>query len=159
MVTFRVRETPNGGIEGASSDGESFYPSPDGFGGRVVKAALADPWKAILINNEEELCVVTAFNSASYMSDGVFERVFHSLPDSRSFQQTLLYSGKIGNKINIGYREFSNSMVRPAFNNDVQYDLSESSVIGYKGARLEVIEATNEFIKFKMLQNFNQAVR
>jgi hypothetical protein len=34
-------------------------------------------------------------------------------------------------------------MARPAFNNDVEYDLSESKLIGYKGAQFEVIEASN----------------
>ena len=44
-----------------------------------------------------------------------------------------------------------------AFNNDVEYDLRESSVIGYKGARIEVVEATNEHIKYKVIQNFSRA--
>jgi len=69
----------------------------------------------------------------------------------------LIYSGKVGNKINVAYREFSNNLARPAFNNTVQYDLDESNIIGYKGARIEVIEATNEYIKFKVLLNFNKA--
>ena len=73
-----------------------------------------------------------------------------------SFQQTLIYSGRVGDKINVGYREFSNSMARPAFNNDVEYDLSESRIIGYKGARLEIIKATNESIKYRVLNNFNK---
>lgn len=76
-----------------------------------------------------------------------------------SFQQTLLYSGKVGNKINIGYREFSNSLARPAFNNNVEYDLSESKTIAYKGAQLEILEATNQHIKFRLIKNFNSAVR
>ena len=76
-----------------------------------------------------------------------------------SFQQTLIYSGKLGNKIKIGYREFSNNQARPAFNNDVEYDLSESAVIGYKGARLEIVGATNETIKYRVIQNCNRAER
>ena len=71
------------------------------------------------------------------------------------FQQTLLYSGKIGNRITLGYREFSNDLARPAFNNDVSYDLSESMVLGYKGARLEVIRATNSEITYKVISGFN----
>jgi hypothetical protein len=71
-----------------------------------------------------------------------------------SFQQTLLYSGKIGNRITLGYREFSNTTARPAFNNDVAYDLSESTVLGYKGARIEVIKATNTDITYKVISGF-----
>ena len=69
----------------------------------------------------------------------------------------MIYSGRVGDKIKAGYREFSNNLARPAFNNDVEYDLRESSVIGYKGARIEVVEATNEHIKYKVIQNFSRA--
>ncbi len=74
-----------------------------------------------------------------------------------SFQQTLIYNGRVGSKINIGYREFSNNTARPAFNNNVEYDLNESPNIAYKGAELAIIEATNQHIKFKLLRNFNEA--
>jgi hypothetical protein len=70
------------------------------------------------------------------------------------FQQTLIYSGKIGTKITLGYRESSGDLARPAFNNDVSYDLSESKILGYKGARLEVINATNTEITYKVIADF-----
>ena len=71
-----------------------------------------------------------------------------------SFQQTLLYSGRVGNKINVSYREFSSSMARPAFNNDVEYDLDDSNIIGYKGALIEVLDADNQSITYKLIKNF-----
>jgi hypothetical protein len=70
-------------------------------------------------------------------------------------QQTLIYSGRIGNRITLGYREFNRDMARPAFNNDVAYDLNESRILGYKGARIEVIEASNTEITYKVLSDFN----
>lgn len=82
------------------------------------------------------------------------KRNWVSLNDN-TFQQTLIYNGKIGDKINIAYREFSNNLARPAFNNDVEYDLSQSQQIGYKGALIEVIEANNLMIKYKVIKNFN----
>ena len=72
-----------------------------------------------------------------------------------AFQQTLIYSGKVGDKINIGYREFSSNVARPAFNNDVEYDLKDSTTIGYKGALIEVLEATNQSIRYRVIRNFN----
>ena len=72
----------------------------------------------------------------------------------KSFQQTLLYNGKIGNRITLGYREFSNNLARPAFSNAVDYDLSGSPILGYKGARIEVIKATNTEITYKVLSGF-----
>ena len=133
-------------------------PSGDADSGRVVKAALADNWQSIqAYKNEKTLCVVTVFNVHSCKSEASFERREKSVLGNDLFQQTLIYSGRFGNKINIGYREFSNNLARPAFNNNVEYDLSQSKIIGYKGARIEVIEATNEYIKYKVISNFNKA--
>ena len=43
---------------------------------------------------------------------------------------------------------------RPAFNQDVQYDLSEGKTIGFKGARVEIVEATNTNIRYRVLAHF-----
>ncbi len=72
-----------------------------------------------------------------------------------SFQQTLLYNGKIGDRITLGYREFANGTARPAFSNNVDYDLSESKVVGYKGVKLEIINATNTEVTYKLLSGFS----
>ena len=60
-------------------------------------------------------------------------------------QQILIYNGKVGNNINIGYKEFNNDSARIAF----------SKVIIYKGAELEIIKVTNQFIEYKIYSNFN----
>jgi hypothetical protein len=73
---------------------------------------------------------------------------------TNAFQQTLLYNGKIGNRITLGYREFTSNLARTAFSNNVDYDLSESTTIGYKGARLEILKATNTEISYRVLSGF-----
>jgi hypothetical protein len=59
-----------------------------------------------------------------------------------------------GNRIKFAYREFNNNVARPAFSNEVEYDLTVSREIGYKGARLEVINSSNTDITYKVLQGF-----
>lgn len=71
-----------------------------------------------------------------------------------SNQQTLIYSGRIGSRVTLGYREFADDYARPAYSNDVDYDIGESRILGYKGARLEVINATNTEITYKVLAGF-----
>ncbi len=131
--------------------------------GRVEKLPFADNWSSVIVRKERppRLCVLTVYNTAitTCNAGAVFQRRKVPSLARDSFQQTLIYSGRVGNKINIGYREFSNSYARPAFNNNVEYDLSDSNVIGYKGAQLEILEATNQMIKFKVIRNFNAAVR
>lgn len=74
-------------------------------------------------------------------------------PDS--FMQELIYTGKVGDKIRFTYREYQNGMARQAFNINVEYDLSESNLISYKGATIEIISATNQRIEYKVLKHFN----
>ena len=135
---------------------EYYKPSQYPGSGTVIRGAITDPFQAMAARkNEQSLCGVSVFN-AIICKEGVdFERVKEPIATADSFQQTLIYSGKVGSKINVGYREFSANVARPAFNNDVEYDLSESSVIGYKGAVLEILEATNQSIKYRVKANFN----
>ncbi|WP_300529657.1 hypothetical protein [Maricaulis sp.] len=117
--------------------------------------AFMDPPMSIRAGKaEQRLCVITVFNLASCRDRG-FERSTRSVSSENSFQQTLIYSGRIGNRINISYRESTGNMARPAFTNDVEYDLNESSIIGYRGAELRVIDATNTSITYEVIRNFN----
>lgn len=83
------------------------------------------------------------------------EIINRDIPEENSFQQTLIFNGLIGNKLNIGYREYSDQIARPAFSNNVEYDLSTSRVIGYKGCKIEIIKADNESITYKVIKNFD----
>lgn len=93
-------------------------------------------------------CIKVDFSMGKAPIPGTFQ--FDSL------QQTLLYNGKIGNRITLAYRELQNNIARPAFSNSVEYDLSESNVIGYKGARLEIVKATNTEITYRILSGFQK---
>lgn len=133
-----------------------FYSPVTKSGAMVGKNFFADPIQVLMVSKENKLCAVTVFNAKVCSKDAEFKvKKVTSLRDN-TFQQTLIYSGKIGNKINVGYREFSGSLARPAFNNDVEYDLSESKEIGYKGALLQIIDANNQNIKYKVIRNFNK---
>ena len=141
--------------DGEDESAEYYSPGRGDEGGRVEKAMLADPWKSVMAKKgKQELCVITVFNVAACKAVQDIERVKRPVLADDAFQQTLIYNGKVASKINIGYREFSNNSARPAFNNNVEYDLNDSNVIGYKGAEMEVVEATNQHIKFRLVRNF-----
>lgn len=145
--------------QGEDEKSEYFQPEYGPEGGRVTKNAIADPFSAVqAYKDSPKLCGVSVFGGHVCKDNAPFTRTERNVLSANSFQQALIYSGRYGDKLRIGYREFSNSMARPAFNNEVEYDLSESNIIAYKGARLEVFEATNEFIKYKVISNFNKSV-
>lgn len=121
----------------------------------VEKAALADMWQGIMVEKKKNaLCVITGFGVTNCETNMPIEKVTLNISGDSSFQQALLYNGRVGNKINIGYREFSSNTARPAFNNDVEYDLAESKTIGYKGAKFEVLDASNQSIRYRVISNF-----
>ncbi len=71
-----------------------------------------------------------------------------------SFQQTIAYDGRNGDVLKFNYAEFSDGFARQSFSREFQIDLSEGSVAAYKGAIIEVLEATNVQIKYKVIRNF-----
>lgn len=74
-----------------------------------------------------------------------------------SFKYEVLYQGKVNNSIKISFREFKNDMARPAFTQDIEYQLeaNKPTVIGFKGLRIKVIKATNLDITYSVVKDFN----
>lgn len=144
--------------QGEDKKTETYYPEASQEGGKVTKLLIADPWRAIMVyKNSNRLCIITTFNTRTCKDEVNFQRTSKPVLTKNSFQQTLIYSGRIGNRINIGYREYSSQLARQAFNNDVEYDLTASNVIGYKKARIQILEANNQYLKYRVLRNFNDS--
>jgi hypothetical protein len=73
---------------------------------------------------------------------------------SPSFVQEIIYNGRVGSSIKFLYREFSGNIARPAFDQEVQYDLNDSNIIGFKQARIEILNATNTELTYRVLESF-----
>lgn len=52
------------------------------------------------------------------------------------------------------YREYTSDILRTPFSQEVQYDLKDGAVIEFKGARIEVLDATNTKIKYRVDSSF-----
>lgn len=65
-----------------------------------------------------------------------------------SFKAEIVYNGKSQDTIRLSYREYHDDFARPAFYQDLSYDLSESRTIGFRNMKIEVLEATNSDIRF-----------
>lgn len=74
--------------------------------------------------------------------------------DAPHFRQELIYNGRSGDSVKFLYRELSGSYARPPFSQDVLYDLKDGNVIGFKGARIEIVEATNVALAYRVLVSF-----
>jgi hypothetical protein len=65
--------------------------------------------------------------------------------------QQVLYAGRIGNKLGLTYREFTNDVDRPSFVQELQYDFDESKVLSFRALKIEVVEATNAGITYRVM--------
>lgn len=74
-----------------------------------------------------------------------------------SFKYVVLYQGKKGNIIKISFREFIDNMARPAFTQNIEYELDNDgkTLIGFKGLRIKVEKATNVDITYKVIKDYN----
>lgn len=84
-------------------------------------------------------------------------KVTHTpVPKKEYFKQEFIYNGRVGNALKFIYREYIDDIARPAFTQDLQYDLSESKIIGFRGLRIEVITASNTNIEYKVISQFQK---
>ena len=159
---FGMYQVGEGLYRKTGEDSKSIFYDPvnefDG-GGVMTKSALADPRKAVqAYKNKKKLCGVTVFNLHVCKSNAKYEFVSKSIEIPGSHRKVLIYNGKTGTKIHVGYQKVSNDELQAGVTNIVSYDLLESKIIGYKGARIEVIKASNELIQYKVLNHFSSEV-
>jgi len=74
--------------------------------------------------------------------------------ESPAHIEEFIYNGRVGDALKFVYREFSGDYLKPAFTQEVQYDLGSSNIIGFKDLKIEVIEASNVKIRYKLISNF-----
>lgn len=72
--------------------------------------------------------------------------------DVDRFKEELIYAGRAGNVIRVAYKEYKGNesfyLARPAFFQELVYDLGSSDIIVFRGYRIKVLNANNEGILF-----------
>lgn len=86
------------------------------------------------------------------------EKVFEPLSNTTkagkgSFKIEIIYSGLDKNNIKATYREYKDDIARPAFYQDLVYNLEKSDIIRYKQFKIKVLEATNEGLEYVVLED------
>ena len=76
-------------------------------------------------------------------------------PHKDALQRTLYYKGISKNNIFLDYREFFKDMARPAYTQELTFDLSQGNEIGFRGMRLEIISASNTGITYLVSRGFD----
>jgi len=72
---------------------------------------------------------------------------------NKGYKAELLYLGKTGNSTRFSFREYSNDFARPAFSQELTYNLKESSVVTFKTLKIQIHQATNSLVQFTVLED------
>lgn len=72
-----------------------------------------------------------------------------------SLQQSIEYMGREGDVAKFLYSEFKDGMARAAFNREFVVDLSKGSTVNFKGATVEILNATNTTLEYRIEKYFN----
>ena len=73
-------------------------------------------------------------------------------PDAARRQ--LVYNGRSGTTVRLYYREFEDGIAQPSVTQELSFDLTDDTVIGHKGARIDVLNATDADIVYRVLAGF-----
>ncbi|HOX14893.1 MAG TPA: hypothetical protein PLP18_02080 [Smithellaceae bacterium] len=161
---FTITLLPGRYVEKGKDDFGKYYEGKKGnllANGQAVNTAVSNVEAGIYITSSDpkktEIYTLPAnLRPLSYPKDDIpFIKSFSQKRDELSFKKELVYTGIYGNVVSILYREFKEDIARPAFSQDLKYDLSESKIIGYRGARFEIIKATNQNLTYRTLKQLD----
>lgn len=83
----------------------------------------------------------------------MFVRTGILLKNDGDFSAELIYGGVSNNIISLSYREFYKDLARPAFYQEMKYDLNTSNIITFKTIKMKILEANNSRIAFQVLED------
>lgn len=146
----------------ASDESGSFYKAANGTydvpNKQVVKLIKYDV--GIFVPNDKNAYAVLYVYHGSSGSQGYefgekpvnYKNTTVEIANNGSYNKELVYNGVSKNTVSLSYREFKDGVARPAFTQDLKYDLNDGNVIGFMGARFQIIKASNTSIKYKLLK-------
>lgn len=70
-----------------------------------------------------------------------------------AFRAQIIYSGLTGTTLRAAYREFVDNLARPAFAQELQYELGQDRVISFKSVRVEILSASNTLIEYRVVDD------
>lgn len=80
-----------------------------------------------------------------------------SIGSGSGFRKELLYQGIQGETVRLSYREYANDMARPAFQQDLTYNMERAGPtrVTFKGVQLEISGANNNGLSYRVLTGFS----
>jgi hypothetical protein len=143
---------------GEEGEWEYYTPATDDPNGGSVKKApeVVTLQESFQVSSDgKTVGVVTNYYQAVRGKATGITRSTRSALSNESFQKALVYGGKVGNKIKLGYREIWMNIVRPSELQYIEHDLTKSKIVESNGARIEVLSATDNSIRYRITKSFS----
>lgn len=136
---------------------ETYSPADGPDAGSVRKAPGAVTLQGAFhySNDGMTIGVITNFYQAVNTEAKGITRTTRPSLSPEAIQRLLIYGGKAGTKIKLASREIWKNITRPSHDDVVEFDLADSNIVEFKGTRIEVIDATNERIRYRVLKAFD----
>ena len=134
----------------------TYAPANGPGAGRVKKApgAITLQGSFLYSNDDKTIGVITNFYQAVNAEAKGVTRTTRPAWSTERIQRLLVYGGKTGTKLRLAYRETWKNITRPSNDVFIEFDHADSKIVEIKGARIEVIEATGESIRYRVLRAF-----
>jgi len=141
---------------GESIGWETYAPAdgPDAGSVRKAPGAITLQGSFHFSNDGETIGVITNFYQAANTKATGITRTIRPAWSSDSVQRLLVYGGMTGTRIKLGYREIWKNITMPSHDVFFEFDLADSHVVELNGARIEVIEADNNVIRYRVTRAF-----
>jgi len=70
-----------------------------------------------------------------------------------SYKEELVYKGRSDSNINFAYKQYKKMLSSPSSSQELTFDLSSSDTISFKNYKIKVLNATGEYIRFRVLSD------
>lgn len=78
---------------------------------------------------------------------------------ARNDRRELIYGGRSGSVLRFVYRELKDDQPNPTLSLEFHIDLSDGPSFGLRGAQIEVVEATNSKLTYRVISSFAETAR
>ena len=111
--------------------------------GQIQEVSVGNP---MLTKQSESVVDTNERTGYAFSPTGYVQRI-------QTFTQELIYSGRVDNSLKLNYREYIDDISRMSYHQDLQYDLDESKTIAFKDFEIEILDATNSKVSFKVVSD------
>lgn len=156
LRSFTLRPGP---LKAREADQDFTYYYSDGLISREAVAGVGYPASGGICVRKSDatyIRVFTAKGSCSVVPDQrpQIRSLSIAAPGAENYRQELIYRGKSGSTLDFVYRELRDDQPLPTLALDFHIDLADGPAFSLRGARIEVIEATNTKLIYRVLSSF-----